>query len=478
MELLALLVWFVLVPMVGAGVMLFVLGFKGLVAWSAPYCVSCRYDLRARVPEETPACPECGADLTRDGAVGFVQRGARKGMVFGGLAMALIPLVVIVVFAAVATTHQPGPVTVTYVRYQTQPVVRVFDPSAFEDPAFWNDLHTEVLTGGLTNTQADGVLAEMSKHMAGKRPYGWGRPLTEQSAFLASARQANLLGDGALVGLADAYFGASTMLPSPRIREGLVTGEVRVNLGAAVEPAHLSDLPIVRLCAIKSVRIGGRLVPFWVKDVDKTGPLLTLELGELTAGRHAVEVEAELGFVRSGEVDAASLPLTDPAEWPATLQTRKVTLTNTMTVVGHDEPFVRLATGNLVDPGVYGLRVRRLSVHPENGRKLLGVEFELQPGYRGPVSFDVAIELGGEQHDLGPLYVYPDGPDTRASALTYGMTLDALDAGITTADVVLTPNPAHVDGFEGVTRVWGEVVRYEFLPLSRDDDPIDSRQNP
>ena len=75
-----------------AGVALLVAGRRGRRVGDEPRCVACGFDLRGR-PVDSHACPECGRDLNRPGAVVHGTRTPRRIPLLTGLALSLAALV-------------------------------------------------------------------------------------------------------------------------------------------------------------------------------------------------------------------------------------------------------------------------------------------------------------------------------------------------------------------------------------------------
>ena len=73
----------------GIGICLLVWGWRGRTIDDHPVCRGCRYDLTTVYPDR-PACPECGADTTVDGAVRFGNRRKRIAWLWTGVILILV----------------------------------------------------------------------------------------------------------------------------------------------------------------------------------------------------------------------------------------------------------------------------------------------------------------------------------------------------------------------------------------------------
>ena len=80
--------WFALVGL-GIGIGLLAWGWRGRAIDDHPLCRKCRYDLTTVYPDR-PACPECGADTTVDGAVRFGHRRKRSAPLWVGVVLILL----------------------------------------------------------------------------------------------------------------------------------------------------------------------------------------------------------------------------------------------------------------------------------------------------------------------------------------------------------------------------------------------------
>ncbi|MEX0653824.1 MAG: ankyrin repeat domain-containing protein [Phycisphaeraceae bacterium] len=88
---LTLLTWAYWLAVLGAlvGVGVLARGWRARRLDDHPICRRCKYDLFG-LGSDQPACPECGADVRRRGAVTLGNRARHKPMIYSGLAMALL----------------------------------------------------------------------------------------------------------------------------------------------------------------------------------------------------------------------------------------------------------------------------------------------------------------------------------------------------------------------------------------------------
>ena len=86
------------------------------------------------------------------------------------------------------------------------------------------------------------------------------------------------------------------------------------------------------------------------------------------------------------------------------------------------------------------------------------------------LSYDAAVVFAGESKriGLGPLWIISRKGQTM-SPDQLEVSIDRLDPSIREADIILTPNPAHVEQFADVPEIWGKGVVLRGVPLERLD---------
>jgi len=88
-----------------------------------------------------------------------------------------------------------------------------------------------------------------------------------------------------------------------------------------------------------------------------------------------------------------------------------------------------------------------------------------------PLSYDVAAGIEGQSGrlGLGPLWIVRSGNGSTSSGGPLEGSIDRLDPSIREADIILTPNPVHVEQFPEVSEIWGKTVILRRIPLERLD---------
>src|SRR4051794_15983493 len=84
-----------LVVLIPLGIALAIRGFSGTPALSEPKCARCGYDLRGFTGAPPTRCSECGSDLTVAAAVRWGDYRRRPGLIWTGIALVLLPLLLV-----------------------------------------------------------------------------------------------------------------------------------------------------------------------------------------------------------------------------------------------------------------------------------------------------------------------------------------------------------------------------------------------
>jgi hypothetical protein len=100
---------------------------------------------------------------------------------------------------------------------------------------------------------------------------------------------------------------------------------------------------------------------------------------------------------------------------------------------------------------------------------MIVLKFEYSGGLAVPLSYDASAVIGGRKILLGPLWVVQDGNSRTQGGSQVQASVDALDPSIRTADIVLTPNPRHIEHRPEVSKIWGEPTTLRKVPIERLD---------
>ncbi len=464
---------FAFVVVFAIGALFYVIWFRERVRWSDPFCIKCRYDLRGRGPESMPSCPECGADLTRPRAVGYMQRGRRPWLIWVSVVMmigptlpvVLAPLVQVVIEHVVAQPSSPG---------TRRAVVQQKHQADQND---WDELIERIDAGTLKADEAERValsyIEQIQTNSKKEREFRF-RPVTpsQQKPFFQRAYQAGLLSRAVQIDLAKAFYDQQAVLrqvSDTHIREKVFPLSFDVRADQRLE--EVLGLPIERKWVVKQVSIDGQPATFTANQNNPAMYGAMVDLPELIEGEHVVTTELEGTFVyvdgatvKNGEADAAgdNQPPEVLHRWHTTAQT-------TLKLVGKNHGTVALSTDPALDPGEDGVAPVYVAVQQFGKMKQLSVKLTPMGIYQGALSYDVSVVIEGKPYSAGHYHYYQVG---SKSSIGYGplmVFLPALDESINSADIVLTPSPEHAARFMKVDAIWGKTSTFESVPIKRYD---------
>jgi len=126
------------------------------------------------------------------------------------------------------------------------------------------------------------------------------------------------------------------------------------------------------------------------------------------------------------------------------------------------------------EPALDPLRNGSLSVKPViirskgNGAQAT-LTFNLPSKDSVPVSFDVALSIGGQTIPCGSLWAVQTSQGETYSGMEQSVDLPLLAAAIKEADIILTPNAKPIEHVPSVDRIWGGQIVFSNVPLKRLD---------
>jgi len=134
-------------------------------------------------------------------------------------------------------------------------------------------------------------------------------------------------------------------------------------------------------------------------------------------------------------------------------------------------PVVALVTDSSRDPGPSGgVRVIEFFAQAEpNGRKKLVLKIAFSETLATPLSYDVSAKLGGQTVKLGQTWIRRSANAVASGGSELQALVDRLDDKVKSADIILTPNPAHVEERPEVNEIWGKPTTLHDVELDRLD---------
>ncbi len=444
------------------------LGLRRESAWSTPTCRECGCDLCPVDPTRLANCPACGADLTAPKALLFPGGRSRRWdlVAWGAMLMATPILGIGTVFVAhLFISPSPGGLGLV----STKQLLQARLPKQINEPWVWNELEIRLLAGSLSQQDVDGAIKTLTSHMTTTRPQGWDSPLSWQTNFIKSAGQAGMISEPVLIALCDAFHGPKPAIsPLPRMREGNIHFSIRVEYGSPWEDN--SNLGLRLVWQVNRVLLDGK--PLDVKEDHRGGQQWMGHYnGNLDAGDHQLTVEVESAYI-----DEAKLIGLDPnnlskALWPETRKRWTLTVSAPLNVFSPDQPLVSLVTDPRQSPGMNGgIGVNRFAIQRgRDGGKLIVLNTSFVDGLPIPLSYDVAVDFDDQTVKLGRLWVVQSQNSRASGGGQMQKPIAAMDASVRKADIVLTPNPAHIEQRSEVSEIWGDQIILQNVPLERFD---------
>lgn len=458
----------VLVSWLVATVTLIVLGFKGKALWSSPYCIACKYDLRGRVPEESPNCPECGADLTHPKAVGFLRQGRRPKLIVFGVIVFILP--VLVIAAAFFILPYFAPVSPGNLQSQTNSSVLTYVQNQPDQPWGWDELANRIRSGSLSVAESEQALFGLIRYMKSQKPGGWNSPMPWQDDFLKQGYLSGHFSDTAVIDFADAYYTTTPKLgPLKRIKYNYRNCHIRIEYGSSWSLAHQAGMPVDMLWAVEKIEIDGESVAFKEQSVGHSNRQVFIDLPPLDPGDHELKATLVAAYVEVSPTNTLPMQQPDPANWPTPIKKWSLTLSDTLHVLEANEQPVTLSTDPSLDPGPDGVTAKHVVVRRDHKRLTISTELTVNQSYQGVLSCDFVIKLDGQSYDMGSLCYFRSPSINVLSGSAVEIPIDALSADVRTADIILTPNPSHLYPHQEVDKAWGKPIEINDIPIFRYD---------
>ncbi len=204
--------------------------------------------------------------------------------------------------------------------------------------------------------------------------------------------------------------------------------------------------------------------------------------GTLKAGSHEITIKVVCAYVDENKMIGLNANNLPEELWPASRKRWTQSVSSPLSVYRVGEPVVALVNDARRSPGPNGgIKIDRLAVQPaRDGKKKIVMEVSLDPNPPTiAVSYDAAIAIPGlsEPVPLGAVWIVPQKGGSASSGNLLEATVDRLGDTAQRAQLLLTPNPNHVDQFSQVTEIWGEKVTIKGVPLERLDQEAVSAEN-
>jgi hypothetical protein len=443
------------------------LGLRGKPAWSAR-CGQCHCDLHWMSPHDAAYCPNCGADLTGPRAMRRARvPGRRWGLVVWAGVLLVTPIASTAILAVAQRRIGPSPGGLSVL--STQQLIQRQLPTQVNQPWVWNELERRLQVGSLAPQDVDAAIKKLTSHMTTTRPNGWDQPLSWQGDFVKAAVRAGKISEPVYLALCDAFYGSQPVIqPLPRVREGEPGFAVEVAYGNTW--GHHSGLGAELVWEVRRVLLDRQ--PLDVRQNCKLGQRWSAyHDGSLKAGDHELTVEVECAYIDQDQLiglNAADLPAN---RWPKARKRWKQSVSAPMKVYSASERIVPLNTDSRRDPNRSGgMKIERLVAQADQaGAKKIILRVAYTPELTIPLSCDVAVVLPGQTVQLGGQWVVQERNYQASGGSQLEARIDTLDASVKDAEIILTPNPKHIEHRPEVSEIWGGKIILQHVPIERLD---------
>jgi hypothetical protein len=440
--------------MLAAGILIFILGWRGRPALSLPRCTACGYDLRGQDPQRSSRCPECGGDLASANAVSFGKFQKRPRMMLLGGAMALLPLLLLGVSLLQAAMG------IQWSDYRSNRSV-IAHVSETVDPSDWMELDRRLAKGKLSAQDVTAAIDQLITHL-NSLPQKGQSPLVWCDSFVGRVDSGGLISDEQYARLSDAFYG----------KDPAITGPARICAGQPwrfdIKYGGGWNLPNMKLIkALAGAELGdGRKLELnksntWGLSAEGPFPLQDGLALPAEPGDYKVTLHVDLGIVPQVSRYATSDGRPGPAKlWPPARRKWSKDVTANVTVFA-PQP-ATLVEDPAQDPVAQGLiSVESLRVLPGAGQEAIEINFRCSPCLA--MYFDLEIRLGEQSFGMGTVQKVADLRGTFGTRNSF----QRVGPGVT-ATVLLRPN-AHAAGISELKAIWGKEIEFKEVPVQRLD---------
>jgi serine/threonine protein kinase len=330
-------------------------------------------------------------------------------------------------------------------------------------PWVWSELERRPLNAADTSMIVDGLTAWLLRDHSN----GFTQPLSWLDSFLNRLYERKLISDEQAIRFLVAFHGNPQCEPLMRLRQGRPTVTLQCEWRSPWEQ-HLFGMTLLN--EMHSVTVDGQpltqLHGYW----NQHDFIERASLPALTPGKHTIKYEIVSAFVT--EDDLAGLPGNAPStDWPPAKRRWMRSAQTQLVVYPTDAVIVSQTQDPALDPIASGsLSVKQVIIRSKGKKAEAVLVLDLDGKLPVPISFDVALQVGGQTVRCQPLWgcKLPDGRE-NSGGTQLTVDLAPLDPAIKDANIILTPNPRTVDEIAVIDRIWGKTVIFNHVPLTRQD---------
>lgn len=398
--------------------------------------------------------------------IGFRSR--RKSLMVWAALLLATPFLGIA--SQMALRHYAGPSPGGLGFLSTRQVIHERLPQQIDEPWVWRELERRLQAGSLSQTDADAAVSKLIAHLTARRLKSGDEPLHWQQGFLQSAIRAGKISESVQFDLCDAFFGPHPAIqPLPRLREDAPALEIEIVYGS--NWSGQSGLGVELAWEVERVLLDGK--PLAVKQSHRHGSHWSgRHEGNLNAGDHELAVEVECAYIDQGKLLGRSAPDMPKRLWPPARKRWHQSLSVPLKVYARAAPLVSLVKDPQRQPRSNGgISVERLIVQAgPNDSKTIALKLGQPSDVAIPLSYDVAVTFDNRSVPLGCVWLSRDekGQISSGSSGLEGK-VDGIDPALRQAELVLTPNPQHIEHRPEATEIWGEKIVLPGIPLERWD---------
>lgn len=302
-------------------------------------------------------------------------------------------------------------------------------------------------------------------------------PVVQQ--FIETAHVEGRIADDQLAHLAEAYYKDTLRITAP--------AKVRYNadLVFRIDSVVRDFAGFTLLYDIREIRLDDTVIAIPAREAtrfrssDMQRVVTWMKKGSVPIrtepGDHTIEFVIDCGATEGPTNPLSRFDGPGPVDsWPKTVFKDVQNIEMDITVMKPGEsPITLVAPAEHKQTIIDGLHATALRVSPLHGQIVGELIIHTDPSLPVPVSFDVAVAVGGVEIEIGR--ITKNGHGGSRSGFT--KTLRGFPDDAETVDVLFHPDPKAVESRSDWTEIWGEDIVIHDVPVMRigEDQPTDEQ---
>ena len=395
--------------------------------------------------------------------VALGARARNRGLVVWGIILFCIPFLGFGIMAVAQYANGPAPGGLG-VKTNQQLLAQL--PNQIDEPWVWDELERRLNSGKLSSKETEKAIDKLIVFMKETNPDGWNQPLSWQDDFIEAASVSGALSPEKQIELADAFYGSAPSLELPRIREGKQRLDLAMEYGNSWDDN--SGIYATLVWDVKRVLVDGKSIDLREAKRFNSDWRMSHQ-AEFTPGDIPIEIELEVAYVDRTKLVGLDVNKIPASRWPKALKRWQKTVKGTLKVYKTTDQIIPMESPSNCNPKNL-IRIKRLVAQVDHdGKRKIILETQIEQGLQIPISFDVDLDFGDQIVPLGQLWAIETQSMRSSNGRTKNGRVNWLDADIESADIVLTPNPSHVEQRPDVERIWGKEIKIRNVPIERLD---------